>query len=313
RRNGPINLTSDDMSQIVQSIVPPQGLSQLANDPEKRKEIAHEIRQVLAIGQEARAAGYADKPEMQRQLETMKTFVLAQMYSEKQRKAGISNPDQLVSNQEVDNFIKEPGVQQRFEQFLQDVQALGLLPSASGISDQQKEQIEKNMWAPAQILQRKAVAAGVDKERLTQLMIKLQEAQVLAQKYLPTLSDKTKATDAEIDAYIAKHPELDTKQTRAKAEDVLKRVKAGEDFGKLAQEYSTDPGSKEKGGELPWFKRGEMVKQFEDAAFGMQPGQTSDVIETQFGFHIIQTEEKRTSKGEDGKDEEEVRARHILI
>jgi parvulin-like peptidyl-prolyl isomerase len=313
RRNEAINLTPDDMSQIVQSVVPPQGLSQLATDPEKRKEIAREIRQVLAIGQEARAAGYADKPEMQRQLATMQTFVLAQMYSEKQRKAGISNPDQLVSNQEVENYLKEPGVQQRFDQFLQDVQALGLLPSAGGISDQQKEQIEKNMWGPAQVLERKAKTAGVDKERVTQLMIKLQEAQVLAQKYLPTLSDKTKATDAEIDAYIAKHPELDTKQTRAKAEDVLKRVKAGEDFSKLAQEFSTDPGSKDKGGELGWFKHGMMVKQFEEAAFGMKPGETSDVIETQFGFHIIQTEEKRTTKGEDGKDEEEVRARHILF
>ena len=313
RGNEAINVTSDDMSQIVSSVVPPQGLAQLAKDPEQRKEFAKQIRQVLAIGQEARAAGYADKPEVQRQLETMKTFVLAQMYSEKQKKAGVTSPDQLVSNQEIENFIKEPGQQQRFDQFLQDVQTMGLLPSAGGISDQQKEQIEKNMWGPAQVLERKARAAGVDRERATQLMMKLQEAQVLAQKYLPTLKQKVDATDQEIDAYIAKHPELDSKQTRAKADDVLKRVKAGEDFGALAKEFSTDPGSKDKGGELGWFKRGMMVKPFEEAAFGMQPGQTSDVIETQFGFHIIQTEEKRTSKGEDGKDEEEVRARHILI
>jgi parvulin-like peptidyl-prolyl isomerase/RNA polymerase subunit RPABC4/transcription elongation factor Spt4 len=313
RGNEAINVTSDDMAQIVSSVVPPQGLSQLAKDAEQRKEFAKQIRQVLAIGQEARAAGYADKPEVQRQLETMKTFVLAQMYSEKQKKAGVTNPEQLVSNQEIENFIKEPGQQQRFDQFLQDVQTMGLLPSASGISDQQKEQIEKNMWGPAQVLARKAQTAGVDKERATQLMMKLQEAQVLAQKYLPTLKQKIEATDQEIDAYIAKHPELDSKQTRAKADDVLKRVKSGEDFGTLAKEFSTDPGSKDKGGELGWFKRGMMVKPFEEAAFGMQPGQTSDIIETQFGFHIIQTEEKRTAKGEDGKDEEEVRARHILV
>ncbi len=314
RRNAAINLTADDMSQIVQTVVPPQGLSQLANSADQRKEIARQIRQVLAIGQEARAAGYADKPEMQRQLETMRAFVLAQMYSEKQRKAGVTAPDQLVSNQEVDNFIKEPGQQQHFDQFLQDVQAMGLLPAAAGgVSDQQKEQIQKNMWAPAQVLARKATAAGVDKERVTQLMMKLQEAQVLAQKYLPTLTDKTKATDQDIDAYIGKHPELDPKQTRAKADEVLKRIKAGEDFVALVKENSTDPASKDKGGELGWFKRGMMVKQFEEAAFSMQPGQTSDVIETQFGYHIIQTEERRTSKGEDGKDQEEVRARHILV
>lgn len=313
RGNQAINITSDDMSQLVQSIVPPQALPQLATSADERKEIAKQVRQVLAIGQEARAAGYADKPEVQRQIETMKTFVLAQMYSEKQRKAGVTTPDQLVSPQEIDSFIKEPGMQQRFDQFLQDVQTMGLLPSAAGISDQQKEQIQKNMWAPAQVLERKAKAAGVDKERVTQLMMKLQESQLLAQKYLTTLTDKTKATDQDIDAYIAKHPELDSKQTRAKADEALKRIKAGEDFGTLAKEYSTDPGSKDKGGELGWFKRGTMVKPFEEAAFGQQPGQTSDVIETQFGFHIIQTEEKRTSKGEDGKDAEEVRARHILI
>jgi parvulin-like peptidyl-prolyl isomerase len=313
RRNEAINVTADDMSQIVQSVVPPQGLSQLATNADERKDFARQIRQVLAIGQEARAAGYADKPEVQRQLETMRTFVLAQMYSEKQKKAGVTNPEQLVSNQEIDNFVKEPGQKEKFDQFLQDVQAMGLLPSASGVSDQQKEQIQKNMWGPAQVLARKAQGAGLDKERVTQLMMKLQEAQVLAQKYLPELKKKVEATDPEIDAYIAKHPELDPKQTRSKAEDVLKRVKAGEDFGALAKEFSTDPGSKDKGGELGWFKHGMMVKPFEEAAFGMQPGQTSDVIETPFGFHIIQTEERRTSKGEDGKEEEEVRARHILI
>src|SRR5947209_2139752 len=313
RRSEAINITADDMSQLVQTIVPPQELTQLANSPEERKNIAKQLRQILAIGQEAKAAGLADKPEMQRQLETMKTFVLAQMYGEKQRKAGATSPDQLASNAEIDSFLNEPGQQQKFDQFIQDVQALGMLPTAQGITDQQKEQIKKSMWAPAQVLARKAQAAGMEKDRVTQLMFKLQEAQVLAQKYLPTITDKVKATDQDIEAYIAKHPELDTKQTRAKAEEVLKRVKAGEDFAALAKEYSTDPGSKDKGGELPWFKHGEMVKQFEDAAFAMQPGQTSDVIETQFGFHIIQTEEKRTVKGEGGKDEEEVRARHILI
>jgi parvulin-like peptidyl-prolyl isomerase len=312
-RNQAINITSDDMAQLVQTIVPPQGLTQLANNAEERKEIAKQIRQVLAIGQQARAEGYADKPDVQRQIETMHTFVLAQMYNERQRKAGVTAPDQLVSPQEIEGFMKEPGQQQKFDQFLQDVQAMGLLPAAGGVSDQQKEQIQKNMWAPAQVLERKAKAAGLDKERVAQLMFKLQESQLLAQKYLPTLTDKVKATDQEIDAYIAQHPELDTKQTRAKAEEVLKRVKAGEDFSALAKEYSTDPGSKDKGGELGWFKRGMMVKQFEDAAFNMQPGQTSDVIETSFGFHIIQTEERRTGKSDEGKDEEEVRARHILL
>jgi len=90
-------------------------------------------------------------------------------------------------------------------------------------------------------------------------------------------------------------------------------VRAGEDFAALAKEFSSDPGNKDKGGDLGWFGRGMMVKPFEEAAFALKPGETSDLVETPFGFHIIQTQERRMTKGEDGKDAEEVHGRHILI
>ena len=75
------------------------------------------------------------------------------------------------------------------------------------------------------------------------------------------------------------------------AQAALKRVKAGEDFAKVANEMSKDPGS--KGGELGWFTKERMVPEFADAAFKMQPGQISDPVKSQFGWHIIQVEEKR--------------------
>jgi peptidyl-prolyl cis-trans isomerase C len=76
-----------------------------------------------------------------------------------------------------------------------------------------------------------------------------------------------------------------------KAEEVLKRARAGEDFGKLAKEYSEDPGSKDKGGEYQ-FARGQMVPEFESAAFGLKTNQVSDIVTTQFGYHIIKLNEK---------------------
>lgn len=79
---------------------------------------------------------------------------------------------------------------------------------------------------------------------------------------------------------------------RVKAQDVLKQVKATGDWAGLAKKYSGDPGSKDKGGELDWIVKGQTVSEFEKIAFSQSKGQISDPVQTSFGFHIIQTEDK---------------------
>ncbi|MDQ1693339.1 MAG: peptidyl-prolyl cis-trans isomerase [Acidobacteriaceae bacterium] len=82
---------------------------------------------------------------------------------------------------------------------------------------------------------------------------------------------------------------------KAKAEDVLKQLRAGGDFAALAKKYSEDPGSKEQGGELGMLQHGVTVPEFDKAAFSLSPGKLSEPVKTQFGYHIIQTEEKQTA------------------
>jgi len=85
------------------------------------------------------------------------------------------------------------------------------------------------------------------------------------------------------------------KEKLALAEKLRKRAVEGEDFGKLAEEFSDDPGSKSRGGEYT-FPRGQMVAEFETVAFSQKTNQISDVVTTRFGYHIIKTLEKSPAK-----------------
>jgi peptidyl-prolyl cis-trans isomerase SurA len=91
---------------------------------------------------------------------------------------------------------------------------------------------------------------------------------------------------------------------RRQAEEVIAELQKGGDFAVLARRFSDDPGSKERGGDLGWFRRGRMVAKFEEVAFALRPGETSGIVETEFGFHIIRLEKTRGP---------ERSARHILI
>jgi peptidyl-prolyl cis-trans isomerase SurA len=104
---------------------------------------------------------------------------------------------------------------------------------------------------------------------------------------------------------IAPRPAPEAKaRTRAQADSIVLELRRGADFATAAKRFSQDPGSKDQGGSLNWFRRGVMVPEFERVAFALRPGVVSDPVESPFGYHIIQVE--RVQPGE-------VQARHILL
>lgn len=113
-----------------------------------------------------------------------------------------------------------------------------------------------------------------------------QPEMVRASHILVTTKDLDTNKDVSEDQKAAKHK---------KAEDLLKRARAGEDFAKLAKENSDDPGSRDKGGEYQ-FARGQMVPEFEAAAFSLKTNEVSDIVTTQYGYHIIKLSEKIPAK-----------------
>ena len=103
--------------------------------------------------------------------------------------------------------------------------------------------------------------------------------------------------------------DLTDAEALAKAQDLRKRIQAGEDFAQLASQESDDTGSGANGGDLGFFRRGQMVPSFEQAAFALQPGELSEPVKTQFGYHVIKVEAKESKSFEEVRPELERRMR----
>src|SRR5271165_1557986 len=129
------------------------------------------------------------------------------------------------------------------------------------------------------------------------------------------IAETIQVSDAQVQAYYDSHRETyrtperahvrhilfqtgnkskdEQEKIKAKAQDVLKQLRAGADFAKLAKENSGDPGTKDKGGDLGWVTRGQMVKNFENASFTQKVGEIGDLVSTEYGFHIVQVLERQ--------------------
>ncbi|HTL30640.1 MAG TPA: hypothetical protein VL282_15520, partial [Tepidisphaeraceae bacterium] len=118
RKSGPVELTTEDMALLAED-QPPQVRARLAVDENARKEFAKQVRQLLAVAEEAESHGVANAPDMKRQLEFQKASVIAQYYFQNQGE----NAGTDITDAQVDEFFKQPVNQHKFDQILADAKA----------------------------------------------------------------------------------------------------------------------------------------------------------------------------------------------
>lgn len=198
--------------------------------------------------------------------------------------------EQQVSGQ-IEGLIDQFGGRPALTQAL-NAEGLTLAEYRDILSNQVRQQQIQQLFIQSRIRTARPVEVSED-----ELRARFQEAsgELQQRPRLLTFSQVVMIPEASQEAW---------DEARALAEDLLARLREGEDFEQLARRYSEDPGTAELGGDLGWFRRGRMVQEFEEAAFSLPTGRVSEVVETEFGFHIIRVERSRPG---------ERQARHILI
>lgn len=225
------------------------------------------------------APGGQQIPDMQ--MAQMKNQVLESLIDrellfQESKKKGIQVKSEAVSNE-----LQK--IQQRYpnkEEFKKLLNNMGLTESDV------QAQIERGM----------AIQELIDKEVTEKIEVSDEETKSFYDKnpQLFQQPEQIKASHILIKVQ-ADAPDDQKAAARKKIESVQQKVKKGEDFATLAKTYSEGP-SGPRGGDLGYFKRGQMVKPFEEAAFRLKPNETSEIVETQFGYHLIKVNDKKPAK-----------------
>lgn len=311
RGSGTTHITAAEFDRLIAAM--PENQRQQHQSESEKQQLASEVEQVLSLAQEARRLGLANRPQVAYALNLNRDFTLAQVYRDRHREAAITDADVAAF------YESHPGA---LDDLLKNNPRLG---ARGGSVD---ERIRRQL-AEFETFAERAKAEKIDKEPGVGLQIQVATSRTLRDTLVRDLQTRIQVSEEEARRYYQDHKsqyeqlrarhilfntrpapvpgqadttpqEIDKEAVRRKAEEVLKRVRAGEDFSALARQYSEDPGSKERGGDLSYFGRGQMVAEFERVAFGMQPSQVSDLVESAYGFHIIKVEDRRTSPLDSG-------------
>jgi len=221
--------------------------------------------------------------------------------------------DRLINERLLDEQVKAAQIEVTEEEVVADISTqLGALDTPMTIEqykaivlaqggdfEAQKDYRTKGMAYERLLVAKKGAEIGVSEEEVKKYYEENPtEFEVAEQVQASHILISTKPTDPNAD------PNEVKAQAKAKADELLKQLKDGGDFAALAKEHSSCP-SKDRGGDLGQFTRGRMVKPFEEAAFALKTGELSDVVETQFGYHIIKVTEHTdasTTSFEDARD-----------
>lgn len=216
-----------------------------------------------------------------------------------------------------------PGKEKEVQQFLLNQMLGGELmyqvAQKTPVKDQDKKVADTVAKLKSRFKTEDEFKKGLQEQGITENdLLELIRRNVVIENYIEqVIVPKQQVTDADVKAFYDKNPETftqpeqvrashilisvdakatdaDKKKAKEKADALLKQVKGGADFTKLAQENSSCPSSKQ-GGDLGYFGKGQMVKPFEEAAWSLKPGEISGIVETQFGYHIIKVTEKKTA------------------
>lgn len=265
---------------------------------------------------------------MKVQLDLSKDQMLASIYNDKLntdqgKPVNPAAPLDQIADADAEKFLNAPANKavydaklKKFLVFLADLAKTAEIPDDPNGAGTKfaVTQWKKVVYGAARAKQSGLVTKAVD------LQARMQQSLVLSREYSrQKLSALIEPTPAEVDAFVKVNPQYSKAPYLARAEEILKKANAGEDFAGLANKYTEDPGNKDQatgqtnGGLYDWSDRARYVGPFSDGAWALNENQISGIVETEYGFHILKLEGKRTVKNVDGKDEQQVKVRHILV
>ncbi|MEP6903077.1 MAG: peptidylprolyl isomerase [Actinomycetota bacterium] len=327
-------MTKEEMELLLKD-ANPMVLKRLASDPEMKKQQLESIKQLLALASAAQKDPAVNDENTQKALGIIDGVIWARTYDQEINKdKGPMPPFSFITEDQIKDFYGEGDAVSaeqtkhatEFQEFL-DVQLNfakknKTTPEDTEPSEEDKTQMRQE-FAKIKIYETEAkakVRSGelpADFEKKVELQSKLQQAQFLSRIYsTDVLAKKAEVTDEDVQKYLSEHPEINTTEAKkTKGNEVLQRLKNGEDFAALAKEFSDDPGSKDKGGLYEGqTEGGGFDKTFEAAALALEPGKfTQELVATPFGFHIIKLERKGEAKDQTGQVKQSYDVRHILF